>query len=272
MGNSPQAPPPLQQQPTTGINLRDLATFGIAGALGGFLFWVLAELTGQQIGFHLPAYLQILAMVFVGAMAGLFGVYLLTASDLKATKTFVFAIVCGLVWRPVLQSAQGLVSSATASKQVADLASKTNQIKTTAQTGSPEEVRSQVNSTAAALKDAVTTLPAIQDKDKRQELLSQSKNAVEAIESGFPKAPTATVDALTDVGLESSKANQTQVTAYTIQSLEAVGKSANEKGQADVAHRAYESIKSIGSQSADQFVKETAADSMKAVQTTTPTN
>jgi hypothetical protein len=272
MGNPPQPPQPA---PATGggINRNDLRALGFvafAGAVGGLLYWVLAELAQQPVGSNWSVSEQIFAMVFVGAIAGLFGVYLLTASDLKAIKTFIFAIVCGLVWQPILQSAQGLVATATATKQAADLGTRATQIKASAKTGNASQLKSQLNSTAAAVNDAVTTLPSVTDKDKRRELLSQSKNAVDAIESGFSAAPTATVDALTDVGLKSAKANQGEVAATTIQSLAAVANTAQKKGQDDVARKAYQSIRSISSYSSDPLVKGTAANAMKATEVAIP--
>jgi hypothetical protein len=259
--------PPQTPEEITAKDVRALVFVIICGAVGGFLYWVLAALAGQKIA-NWPVHFQILAMVFVGAVAGLFGVYLLTASDLRAMKTFIFAIVCGLVWQPILQSAKGLVANATATKQVAQLDTKTNQIKATAENGTSDQVKSDINSAASALKNVVNTLSNVQDTTKRNELLDTSKNAIDAVESGFAKAPEATVNALQDIGIESAKASQPEVTTKAIQSLNAVGLNAIQKSRPDVALQAYQSIQRIGSQSTDTTVKDTAASSMKDLHTT----
>jgi hypothetical protein len=68
--------------------------------------------------------------------------------------------------------------------------------------------------------------------------------------------------------LESAKANQGEVTVTTTQSLATIGADARKNGQADIARHAYESIQNISSQSSDPLIKDTAVDSMKAMQLT----
>src|ERR1700749_4345514 len=69
-----------------------------AGAVGGFLFWVIAELTGTSPLPVSAGFWTIPALMFLGAFAAAIGVYVLTASDTSAIKTYVFASLCGICW------------------------------------------------------------------------------------------------------------------------------------------------------------------------------
>jgi hypothetical protein len=113
-----------------GINRSTLVPLGavwVAGAIGGLLFFVVAKMTGTSLpagfGFGL-----IPGLMFVGALAAAFGVYLLTASDLKAIRTYVFAVVCGLAWKSTIDSAISLAANATASSQTAQVGDTVNQV------------------------------------------------------------------------------------------------------------------------------------------------
>src|SRR5947207_15766651 len=99
----------------------------LAGAIGGLLFWMLGRYAGTATFAGWKWYGQIPALMFLGSMAGLFGVYLLTASSLNSMRTYIFAIVCGVVWQPIINSAMQSVVNATATKHVAEVSSETEQ-------------------------------------------------------------------------------------------------------------------------------------------------
>jgi membrane associated rhomboid family serine protease len=94
------------------IDMADEKTFRpllyvmIAGAVGGLTSWLLQWLAGLT-PFQKPAIFGIPALVVVGAVAAVLGVYLIANSDTTELRhTLAFALVCGVFWQPVFDAAK----------------------------------------------------------------------------------------------------------------------------------------------------------------------
>lgn len=84
---------------------RTLLFVAIAGAVGGFTSWLLQWLAGLA-PFQKPASLGIPALIVVGGVAAIFGVYLIANSNIKELPhTLVFALLCGVFWQPIFDAA-----------------------------------------------------------------------------------------------------------------------------------------------------------------------
>ena len=80
---------------------KSLLYVAIAGAVGGFTSWLLQWLAGLA-PFQKPASEGIPALIVVGGVAAVFGVYLLANSNIRELPhTLAFALLCGaLVSQP----------------------------------------------------------------------------------------------------------------------------------------------------------------------------
>src|SRR5215831_13005122 len=114
-------------RPISKPDVERLLFVALAGAAGGALFWLLAAWSGTTTFGAWPWEGQLAALMFIGSISGLFGVYLLTSSNLNSMRTYVFAIVCGLVWQPIINSARQSVNNASVTRQTAAVNTETQQ-------------------------------------------------------------------------------------------------------------------------------------------------
>src|SRR5262245_50383605 len=123
-------------RPISKPDVQRLLFVALAGAAGGALFWLLAMWSGTTTFGRWPWVGQLVALMFIGSISGLFGVYLLTASNLNSMRTYVFAIVCGLVWQPIINTAKQSVTNASVTRQTAEVNTETEHLKSAAAQGS----------------------------------------------------------------------------------------------------------------------------------------
>jgi hypothetical protein len=251
-----------------GINRSTLVPLGavwVAGAIGGLLFFVVAKMTGTSLpagfGFGL-----IPGLMFVGALAAAFGVYLLTASDLKAIRTYVFAVVCGLAWKSTIDSAISLAANATASSQTAQVGDTVNQVQAATLGGDAQQINTAVQNTVSAVNQSLNYAPNVSDLSKKAEITDTSKNAITQIQSTADKAPDVSVDALKNISLAASSAGQTTVALQAVDALRTIGKNAISKNDNSVAGKVQESLAALAAKSKDPLIKTAANNGSVAIQ------
>jgi hypothetical protein len=80
----------------------------LAGAMGGLVSWVYSETVGRSLG--MQWYLGIPACLLLGSVAGVLGVYIIAKTDTRErVHLLAFAILCGILWRPIIDSARAYV-------------------------------------------------------------------------------------------------------------------------------------------------------------------
>src|SRR5439155_25441337 len=91
----------------------------LSGAVGGLVFWVLMRITGVN-PFGWRWYAGIPTSLLLGGAAALLGGYLVATSDTsqaaELNHTLAFAVVCALVWSPVIDAAKQTALGAFAAK------------------------------------------------------------------------------------------------------------------------------------------------------------
>lgn len=245
------------------LDVRQFLFVVVAGVAGGVLFWLLGAWSEQPTFSGWPVYGQILALMFIGSMAALFGVYLLTASNLNAMRTYVFAIVCGLVWQPIINSAKQSVVSATASRQASLVSSQTDQLKSAASHGDSQQVSNAVTTAVPAVTRAITALADVQNVAKKQQIVDGSKAAIEALEDASAKAPQPSIQGLQNIGITASQANQTDVGIHAIQSLHTIAMRTQKQ---EVLKDSQNSINAIAQNSKDPALRKAAEISLRDIQ------
>ena len=247
----------LQPTGISGAALKLLGGVLLAGAVGGLLFWVIARWTGTPLPTVFGS-VTILVLMFVGALAGAFGVYLLTASDLNAIRTYVFAVVCGLAWQPMIASAVRIATNAAASSQTAQVGNSVAQIKAAATNGDVQQINSAVASTTSQITSALNLSNDVADPTKKAELVDTSKQAISALQYSAVKAPDASVDALKNISLTAANSNEPSIALHAIDTLHTIGSNAAKNNDKVTAARVQESLSSLASQSKDVSVQTAA--------------
>jgi hypothetical protein len=249
-----------QPQRIGSFDIKELLFVAVAGAAGGILFWLLSAWSSLPTFPGWPLYGQILALAFIGAIAALFGVYLLTASDLTAMRTYVFAIVCGLVWQPIINSARQSVNYASAGRQVSAVNTQADQLSSALNQGNAQRIDTAVTATVPAVTQAIDQLPSVQDAAQKQEIVNGSKKAITALESASAKAPAPSIQAIQKIGVSAGQANQTDVGLSAIQSLHTISMHSSTPSAISASE---ESIKAIAASSKDPSVKKAAEVSLR---------
>lgn len=244
-------------------DIERLLFVALAGAAGGTLFWLLAAWSGTATFGAWPWEGQLAALMFIGSIAALFGVYLLTSSNLNSMRTYVFAIVCGLVWQPIINTARQSVTNAGVTRQTAAVNTQTEQLKSVTTSGSEQDVSAAVDSTAPQVTAAISQLGDVQDAGKKQEIVDNSKKAITALEGASAKAPESSIQAIQKVGIAAGQANQTAVGIQAVQSLRAIGVAAK---QPAIAQKSVDSLKLLEATSQDPAVKKAAEISLRDLQ------
>jgi len=241
-------------------------TVALFGGIGGLLFWVLGKYSGnvpKQI-VAWPWYGQVSALMFMSAIAGLFGVYLLTASQVPAMRTFMFAIVCGLLWQPIIDQAQKSAGNILATQQTHNVDNQTGLLKAASSSGNPEQVKAAVGAAVPAVTQAIQKLSAVQDTEKTQELVNSSQKAISEFQAAASQDPDSSVGALKDVGIVASQGHHTALALHAIQSLQEVGMSATKP---EVVKESIASLQDVAAKSDDPDVKKAALNSSLALET-----
>lgn len=266
MGAAPAPQPASSGSQFNTAQIVQALSVALFGAIGGLLFWVLGKYSGnvpkQIVGW--PWYGQVSALMFMGAIAALFGVYLLTASQVPAMRTFMFAIVCGLLWQPIIDQAQKSAGNILATEQTHNVDNQAGLVKAASENGNPAEVKAAVGAAVPVVTQAIKKLSNVQDTEKNQELVNSSQKAISELQAAASKDPDASVGALKDVGIVASQGHHTALALHAIQSLQEVGMSATNP---EVVKESIASLKDMAAKSDDPDVKKAALNSSLALET-----
>jgi hypothetical protein len=231
-----------------------LLSVAAAGSIGGFLFWVLAKLAGTAE----PGLWTIPALMLVGAFAAAIGVYVLTASDTSAIKTYIFASLCGLCWQPVINSGINMVKSSTdTAAQVSQLENQQQSFSDALQQATPENpqpLNSVVKQTTNLINQAVVaSAKAGSGSDNQQSLIAASNKCISQIQNAAAKAPDSSVEALQNITVTAANSGTQAVALQAIQSLHAISRAQN-----PASEKARQSLTYIASQAKDPAIQSAA--------------
>jgi hypothetical protein len=273
MGSSPGAKPQPEQvnstesqTPITSSQIKQALFVAFCGALGGGIFWLLGKWSGTATFGYWKWYGQIPALGFLGAIAALFGVYLLTASNLNALKTYIFAIVCGVVWQPIINTAIKSYSNVGVTRQVAQVSSQTDQLNNTADHGSQEQIQSAVKATVPAVTQALKQFPDVQDADKKQAIVESSDKALAALQAAAVKAPDTSIQAIKEVGIAANEGNHADVGIHAIHSLREIGLAGARSNHPEITKATLDSLRVLAASGKDPALKGAAAASLKEIE------
>lgn len=186
--------------------------------------------------------LDLAGEVALGALAALFGVFLLTASDLTAPKTVIFALACGFFWNPILTSTQAYVTQHTDNTNTAlasSSAASTQSLET--QTGAQAQQTIQVatQNTNAAIANLSKVSPSAQ-----QQIVAASTETVKNLTAPATATPQ-NVSAVVSIATASQKQGATAVHASALRQLEVLANSATNAQTKLQARQAYAKLSGV---------------------------
>jgi len=267
MGAAPGPQPTTSGSQLNKAQIVQACYVALCGAVGGLLFWALTKYAGtvpRQIAAW-PWLGQISILMFFGAIAALFGVFYLTASQMPAMRTFIFAIVCGAVWQPIIDKVLASASSVSTDNQISSVHTQTEKLHSAAASGSAEQVKTAVNATLPVVTKAIQQLPEVEDAAKKEVLIENSQKAINELQLAAQKDPESSVAAIKEVGIVASHAHSTTVGISAVQSLREIGASAADNQRMDIAQKSIQSLEELAARSEDPIVKKSAAESLKEV-------
>jgi predicted negative regulator of RcsB-dependent stress response len=215
--------PPIPAPPgnVNKINPREAGMVVAAGAVGGFVFWIIAKWTETSLPTVFGS-ATVPVLMFLGAIAALIGVYFLTASDTTAVRTYIFALLCGVAWDPMINSGVQIVTNAAVKSQTDDLGNKVQQMKDATKTGDVSQITSAVQQTVPAVTAILNNSTDVADAAKRTEIVDKSRQAIGELQTSAAKAPESSVDALKNITLAADKSGQSAVGIDAIQTLDTI--------------------------------------------------
>jgi Na+/phosphate symporter len=266
MGTAPGPQPASGASQINKAQIEQACYVALCGAIGGLLYWALTKYAGtvpkQIAGWPWPG--QIAILMFFGAIAALFGVFYLTTSQVPAMRTFIFAIVCGAVWQPVIDKVLASASSVTTDNQIKTVQTQTDQLHSAAANGSAAQVKTAVTATVPVVTKAIQQLPDVQDAAKKEVLVENSQKAIGQLQEAAQRDPDSSVAAIQEVGMAASHAHTSTVGITAVQSLREIGTSAANSQHPEIAQKSIASLEELA-KSEDPAVKKSAAESLKLV-------
>ncbi len=202
--------------------LRPLLLVAVAGAIGGLTSWLLQWLAGLT-PFQKPASLGIPALVIVGSVAAVFGVYMMANSNTKELPhTLAFALVCGVFWQPVFDATKLYAANSFTEHQASQQSDVVQALTKTVATDNGSGVQDKVNQATTVTTDVLTKLPSVHNEQLRQKIVSQTNQTVDVIGDASVKAPEASIANLEKIGQVAAQNGQTEVASHVLAKLNSI--------------------------------------------------
>ncbi len=236
----------------TGSRSTLFITSAVAGALGGTLSWLYPLLATQSpIPFR---FLPIFGAVVFGIVAGWIGIFLANTDTTDVYRCFVYALVCGMFWKPIIDGGQSLINEAEKAKptlQAQDLAPDVTKAAEALKKADPAALLANLNTATSAGVKLAALVPQIQDSAVRAEAEAALQQLVTAVGEAGSKDPKGAVQSLTAIAERAAQSGTSQVgrnamiavadlssrstVATAVKGLTAVATSAAEHGHKELA-------------------------------------
>jgi len=228
------------------VDWREVRLVAAAGAVGGFLSWVYAEVLGTPIG--LGGAWSFLAALCLGTGAGILGVYLVAKTDMQAAvHGLVFAMACGFSWKPVLEATGALVDARIEEQREEEVDRETDTAQQASQKlagGARDEsaLEDSVAATRSALRVSVKSVDSLEERSRQlQEIVVNITQA-----KGFSVEER--IRSLHAIGDTAASAGDQGLAFLSIQAITQL--SATEDGDQAVRDQAATAVEGIGGRGA----------------------
>lgn len=165
--------------------MQELKVVLAAGATGGLGSWAYTVIVGTTFG--IDNMLALPLCVILGAISALIAVYVITPTDTsKLPKLFGYAVLCGMMWKPVLDAAKIAISERLSyaqeqkviTKNVEDIATATAPV-----------APAKIDAAASSATELLRTSDTLGNPKLEEHAKEQAESAVEAIADNAKKDP-----------------------------------------------------------------------------------
>lgn len=178
-----------------------------SGAGGGLVSWAFTIISGSTFGLSLWGALPL--CVILGAAAALIAVYVVIPADVSKTgKLIAFALLCGFLWKPVLDAGRVVIT------QRLEASSTTTEVKKNVaelKTAPPAAVAGKAHEAADAASELLRAGDRIDNPEIEKEATNQATAAVNAIAQTSTADPAAATVALQQISNAAANADNQHV-------------------------------------------------------------
>jgi hypothetical protein len=193
-----------------------------AGAFGGLVSWAYTILAGTTT-FQVSYALAVVLCVILGIAAAFIAVYLLTPTDTSQTrKLMAYAILCGFMWKPVLDGGSLLIKQR---KGVADLTDQVPQQASNLTTASPAQVPQKRTETEVSAAKLLRESSSLGNPDVKESATKPVTAAVDAIAATSTQNPAAAQQSLEHIAQTARETDNLAVLEYTQKKLRLIPRS-----------------------------------------------
>lgn len=219
--------------------MRDIA---MCGMLGGLVSAILAAMAKIRLIDGIDAWLEVVCYLILGGVAALIGVYLVTASDLTQKKTLIFAILCGIAWKPIIDGGLQIVNNFQAVQTATSLEAHAGALGAAMKSGTTSDAAVKVEETAQRVVQVVEKAAGTETPGVADSLNQSAVVAIEALGRAQESAPEATISSLQQIAQTASAPNQRPVRETAVQELRRIRESAATESTRMQAGQALERI------------------------------
>jgi len=175
---------------------RDVKLVIGSGAGGGLVSWAFTLISGATFG--LGAWPALPLCIILGAAAALVAVYVVTPADVtKTAKLIAFSLLCGFLWKPVLDAGRVVITQRVEADRTADAVKL--QVSELKNATSPESVGEKAHDAADGAAELLRTGARLDNPSVERQATIQATEAVNAIAETSTANPDAAKLALGEI-------------------------------------------------------------------------
>jgi hypothetical protein len=192
-----------------------------SGAGGGLVSWAFTIISGSTFGLSLWAALPL--SIILGAAAALIAVYVVIPADVTKTgKLIAFALLCGFLWKPVLDAGKIVI---TQRLEASDTKAEVQKNVAALRSAPPAAVPAKAHQAADAASELLRTGNRLDNPSIAKEASEQATQAVNAIAQTSTVDPAAATVALQQISAAAANSDNRDVAALADRRIAAIQKS-----------------------------------------------
>jgi hypothetical protein len=199
---------------------KDVKIVLFSGAGGGLVSWAFTlATTGSTFG--LGRWEALPLCVILGAAAALIAVYVVTPADVTKTgKLIAFSVLCGLLWKPVLDSGKAVFTEQLPAAAKDDMV-KTD-VKELRQADSPGAVATKANELAESTSELLRASERIDNPNLNENAKDAAKEAIAGIAATSTANPVAASIALDQIRIAAQDSHHNDIATLATDRITAI--------------------------------------------------
>lgn len=193
-----------------------------AGAGGGLVSWAFTIMTGATFG--LGMFPALLMCVILGTAAAVIAVYVITPTDTSKTGRLIgYALLCGFLWKPVLDAGRVLIAQRIEVAQTAaEVKKHVDELKTSPPATSTAAVGDKAHDVGDSAAELIRTSDRLDNPNLQKEASTQATEAVNVIAETSTANPVAAKLALEEIKKAADDSNNVNLANFAASRIEQI--------------------------------------------------